>query len=263
MKMPFTKDDWRWILGIIVIPLMGWIWTQHEQQLAQDDAATRQKFDDAQRRNAMVVTLLPYLADTEPAHVKRDLALQLLAQMRKENQLTPELESGLKVVTSRLDPANPSDLPILTNLALLQDRPTANIGNAATSPVASAPKGAAPAPVEPLSLPARIYIQVFGQDEMDSARKAQETLRKQGVIVPGIEDVMLKQSKGQRVPTGFPQLTLLYFNEQDKSLATRMADVLRDTGLGAVRVPDHANTAYRVPNGQLELWFARPASLAN
>jgi hypothetical protein len=263
--MPLTRDDYRWAVGIIIIPLVGGLWALHQQDLAKREEAVRRDLENAQRGTTVLVSLLPYLSDPDPSHVKRNMAIRVLNKMREENTISSELLASLVLGVELLDPKNPLDQKTLSSLALSQDLPTVNSPSGA--PVAAAGPASATAStyVAPpqLNLPTRIYIQVYGEQEMAQASKAKEALQAAGIIVPQIEDVTLKQQKGQKVPIGYAELTLLYFRASDSAAAQTAAAILQDAGLGAVHVADRSKSGYQVPSGQLELWFGHSVVAVN
>lgn len=262
--MPFTRDDYRWAIGIIIIPLVGGLWALHQQDLAKRDATIRRELDDAQRGTMTLISLLPYLTDPDPSHVKRNMAIRVLNKMREERTISRELLASMVLGVELLDPSNPLDQKTLKSLALSQDLPTADLSFGAPvaangSTATSTSKSAAP---PPLNLPTRVYIQVYGEQELVVASRAKEALQSAGIFVPQIEDVTARQKKGQKVPIGYSELTLLYFRESDSQAAQSAADILHNAGINDVHVVDRSKTSYQVPSGQLELWFARPADFA-
>jgi len=240
-----------WITGI-AIPLTAWIWGLHNERIATAQANTQ-----------LVVTLFPYLSDTDPSGIKRDLALALLQQMGRDHTLAPELQASVNAILSNLTSkveaktATPGERHTLTEYAKRQDVPVSAISIADTNAPAAPP---APVPAA-APLPPRVYIQIFGQQDLVLANKAKDVLEAGGTLVPHVEDVE-RVANGKRIPIGYKKTTLVYFNDADRPRAQTLAQDLEKAGVGAIVVPSEANTHYKVPPGQLELWFAKSEPVA-
>jgi hypothetical protein len=250
-----------WWLSAIIIPLTAWIWGVHKERVAAVEADARYKITTSQASTQLVVTVFPYLADTDPSGIKRDLALALLQQMARDRTLAPELEASVRAILSNLtskveqNTATAAEVHTLTEYAKRQDDPTLSsaASDAGTTPSPPPP----PLALSAAPLPPRVYIQIFGQKDEALASKAKEVLKSAGALVPHIEDVEQNAVNGKRVPIGYEKPTLVYFNDADRSRALAIADALKGAGIGEIIVPGEANKRFKVPIGQLELWFAR------
>lgn len=257
--MPVLNNEGlRWLFAALIAPLTAWAWGLHKEKIADEDASKKYKVATSQTNTQLVVTIFPYLADSDPAGVKRDLALALLQQMERDGTLAPELKASMQAVLSSLtakfeqNTATPAEARTLREYARRQDMPTLNAAARGEN------GAAAPAPVaKPASLPPRVYIQIFGPRDKDLALKAQQTLEASGALVPHVEDVEQSAAGGKHLPAGYKKLTLIYFNEEDRTRAQSIADELKASGVGDVYVPPAANRSFTVPLGQLELWFPK------
>jgi hypothetical protein len=249
-----------WWLSAIIIPLTAWIWGVHKERVAAVEADARYKVSTSQASTQLVVTVFPYLADPDPSGIKRDLALALLQQMGRDRTLAPELEASVRAILSNLtskveqNTATAAEVHTLTEYAKRQDDPT--LSSAASDSGATSPPPPPPA-LSAAPLPPRVYIQIFGPKDEALANTAKEVLKSVGVLVPHIEDVEQNAVNGKRVPVGYEKPTLVYFNDTDRSRALAIADALKGAGIGEIIVPGEANKKFKVPTGQLELWFAR------
>jgi hypothetical protein len=95
-------------------------------------------------------------------------------------------------------------------------------------------------------LPARIYLQIFGDSDRAKAREIQDLLRAQGLLVPGIENVAGKAKPVQ-------ETFLRYFNDSDKPTAERVRDTLVQNGFPQAAVQ---KSSLKANPGTIEVWFA-------
>ena len=102
-------------------------------------------------------------------------------------------------------------------------------------------------------LPPRIYLQIFEEEDRAGAQKMQDLLRKEGRLVPGIENV---SSKIKPVKGTFVR----YFNDSDAATAGRIRETLMRNGFPQAimqKSPLKANP------GNIEVWFGEGSGRAS
>jgi hypothetical protein len=94
----------------------------------------------------------------------------------------------------------------------------------------------------------RVYMHVQNDDDRPAVRKLSDLLEKQGVVVPGIQQVGSKAPKDTQ---------LRYFRKTEKDEAQRIASIL---GSAAVRVTVNYISGYEDSNAirpmHFEIWFS-------
>lgn len=125
-----------------------------------------------------------------------------------------------------------------TNIRLSNQRASAILPEALAS--------RSPAP----EAPATVYVQASTLAQKNEASGFLAALRGAGVKVPGVEIV------GVRSP---PKAEIRYFNDADKALADKVANVARMSGFAEVVVK--TIPSYKSPLGQIEFWYPRAVGL--
>ncbi|MFZ5637781.1 MAG: hypothetical protein ACOY82_14465 [Pseudomonadota bacterium] len=97
------------------------------------------------------------------------------------------------------------------------------------------------------AIPAEIYIHIAHEAQRAKATELGDALRRKGYSVAPLELVADKTASPSRD-------NLLYFNDQDKDVAAKVADVLGEHGMRGVAVDEIAHNQARP--GSLEIWFA-------
>lgn len=95
-----------------------------------------------------------------------------------------------------------------------------------------------------------VYIQIPDGDRRPAARALQRALLDSGLRSPGVEIIDPKFTPGT------PEVR--YFNDEDRPLAEKVAEIARDNNLAVPPEMVKRVTDFSAPLGQIELWFARP-----
>jgi hypothetical protein len=88
------------------------------------------------------------------------------------------------------------------------------------------------------------YIQYNNQQSEDAVRNFQKALKTKNWIAPGIEYI-----------EGNYNNTVKYFNDEDKALAQRAADLAKASFNSNFQIIPVLSSKYKVPKGQLEIWI--------
>jgi hypothetical protein len=250
----FVAQEWKFLLTALIIPLLTYMWGEHQKEVAQIAAAgatqaarieakSHERVEQAQKNSQLLTSLLPYLADTDPTSGRQQLALVIVAHLRTEHAIPEALEAAFRQtvgdVNQRLaaGKAQPSDARALEAVAAAQDRPRVSGSNVV------------PAAVDvPLGRP-RVYIQIARDTDLPRAQELQDKLRADGLLVPGIENVTATaKRKGTKPPRPYDVPTVVYFHDADAETARRVA---QQWGANAVA----KQVSIPAPTGQLECWF--------
>lgn len=103
------------------------------------------------------------------------------------------------------------------------------------------------------AIPAEIYIHIAHEAQRAKANELADALRRKGYSVSPVELVAGKAASPAHD-------NLLYFNDQDKAVAAKVAGVLDEHGMRGVAVDEIAHNQARP--GSLEIWFAASAAPA-
>lgn len=278
-----ANDSFRWVMTVLLLPLLGLCWGLFQNHLAKEEARLREELaskDRAQReslaeverkrneelshaqRNAeLLVSLVPYLTDAEPK--RQQVALVILGSLSTQQVLPREVEASLVGIVRQLEQSfssNPSedDRKKLELLAGTQAR----FGSRGTPQAALAPPSSGSGALAettnraalPISLP-RIYIQIYDEPSRKAAEVLRGALRKAGFLVPGVENVSATAlNEGRTAPQAFAKTTVVYFHDEDAELARRVVDQARAQGV-ALDVQPEKRALTRAPHNQIEVWL--------
>ena len=96
-------------------------------------------------------------------------------------------------------------------------------------------------------LPARVYLQIFDEKQREQAQALQLSLRQQGFLVPGIENV---GEKAQAIK----HTEIRFFDGSDKDTAKQVKDILNHSGFSTVEV---RQPKIKANPRTLEVWLAK------
>jgi len=212
-----------WILGSVILSGITTYWNWRNDNRAAESNRMR---EDSQ----FLSTMLPYLTNADvnvrlravdvinsryPARDMPDQIKQLTAKVLEsaagQPKQTEETQSLVATVAHTLD---------------RQAEATGEV-----------------APVQ--QLPPRVYLQIFQEQQRETAKKIQGLLRGEGLLAPGIENVGAKSSP----VTG---TIVRYFNDADEAVAQRVRQILHDNGLPQASVQ---RFQLKANPGSIEVWF--------
>lgn len=121
--------------------------------------------------------------------------------------------------------------------AALAKLPNAEAKEVIAATAASNPGAAATTP--------RVFIQIHDEEQRKKAADVAQALKSAGLIVPGIEKRADVKVDGNQVK---------YFRQEDKGVADKVDGVLTGQGVAGVRTV--LTGGFKVPPGQIEIWFA-------
>jgi hypothetical protein len=225
-----------WLLGSVVLSGVTYYWNhKNDDRVAQEK--NLEKVLITQREDSQfLLQLLPSLT-----HVDHDVRLRAVDVIK-----TRYPEDKIPIPIQRLMANIITEATSLPDL--IQPEETKRL---IASAVSSLDKLSQPDPAVTATfqqLPARVYLQIFSEQQREKAKEIQLNLGKQGFIVPGIENV---QDKSHPVK----ETQIRYFNESDKDSANKVKDVLNQNGYSKVEVLSVPLKVKPKP-GTIEVWFA-------
>lgn len=274
----FGSDNFRWIAVTLVIPFTVWVWGTYSDSIAKREAETREKaaqteaksredtlrkdaesklrLETVQRNVELVSTLLPYLADADAN--KQDLAMAIVGQMRLEANFPQTLEVAFRAIIERRQQratapqATPSDLRELEKAARFAE-PSPLKGGGPPTKVAGLPT---------ISLPPRVYIAFFLDQDSAQAGKLQEFFRSRKLLVPAVQRMSRDTAISPGQPPTSNELRLFYFSQEDQSLAESIGSDMMKAGFPLSKEGIRLVNVERVTSTRqrFEVWFPNPPS---
>lgn len=100
------------------------------------------------------------------------------------------------------------------------------------------------------TIPVQVFIQIASELQQKKAKEVLTALQQSGYVVPGIENVAGKADSPKKT-------NVRYFNAEDKSIAEKIAAVLREKGIADAYA--YHVSQFKVKPGSLEIWFSADA----
>ena len=217
-----------WLLGSVVLSGISYFWNRSNDARSQKQAEKQKEIDNRREDSQFLGTMIPYL--TSPVADVRLRAVQVITSRYKdptskdpndndnERKLPPDVAQIIgKAVGADLAPGQSQQTQETKNLV-------ASVGS---------------------QLPARIYLQIFGEAERAKAKEIQSLLRAQGWLAPGIENVA-----GKATPV--TKTFVRYFNDSDKATADQIGEKLKENGFPQTSVE---KSPLKANPGTIEVWF--------
>ena len=102
---------------------------------------------------------------------------------------------------------------------------------------------------------ARVYIQIYSEEQRESAAEVQQSLRNVGYVVPGIED--LSNTNPTLASRPVSNTEVRYFNDADADAAGRIYKSLTtNKSLARLSKQGAMRRSLRANRGTIEIWFA-------
>ena len=222
-----------WFLGSVVLSGITFYWNKRNDSRAEASKEQQQKIDRQREDSQFLGTMLPYLTSSDPNVRLR--AVDVITA-RYPDQQVPEQVYRLiaKVIGTEAgaDQAHQSEetKTLIANAARTLDRQAP-----ADTDVSAVVR----------QLPARVYMQIFEEGQRSKSKGIQELLRKDGLLVPGIENVGGKTK-------AFKGTLVKFFNASDAAMAERVREILIHNGFPQAQIQE---TAMKVNPGTIEVWF--------
>jgi hypothetical protein len=228
-----------WLFGSVVLSSVAYYWNHRNDQRAEAAKQLQQTLDRQREDSQFLGTMLPYLTSAD-ANV-RLRAVDVITARYPDGQVPGQIYVLLAKVVgteSALPSSHQSDEQknLLASAARSLDR------QAATD-------AASTAAVQ--QLPPRVYIQIFDEAQRAKAREIQADLQKEGLIVPGIENVASKAKPWKGTVVKF-------FNESDAPTANHIRERLVSSGFSQAAVQP-VTTSAKVNPGTIEVWLGSPS----
>ena len=235
-----------WILGSVVLSGITYYWNHRNDERAeaarkQDEnnakaAREQQQQIDRQREDSQFLgTMLPYLTNPDPNVRLR--AVDVITARYPNGQVPRQVYLLLAKVIGT-ESALPSSRQteeqksLLASAARTLDKQTPTDADAAAA-------------VQ--QLPPRVYFQIFDEAQRPEAKEIQAQLQKDGLLVPGIENVASKTRP-------LKETEVRYFDHSDKPTAERVRETLVRIGFSP-RPVQKPKTTTKVNPGTIEVWF--------
>ena len=228
-----------WLLGSVVLSGVAYYWNHRNDKRAEAAREAQQTLDRQREDSQFLGTMLPYLTSTD-ANV-RLRAVDVITARYPEGQVPTQIYVLLaKVVGTE------STVPVSHQT----DEQKSLLANAARSlDQQTAADAASAAAVR--QLPPRVYFQIFDEGQRAETSQIQADLQKEGLIVPGVENVASKAKPWRGTIVKF-------FNDSDAAVADHIRDKLVNDGF-AQTVVQKVTTSARVNPGTIEVWLGNPS----
>ena len=256
------------ILTAIVIPFVIWLvgqigvaWKQADtarlKAETERNAAAERVLAEQRADITQMTPLIPYFA--LPADDRaRLVALRVLGALRRarENDLA---------VADVFQTASDEGRQLLASTDATQREQGRQISEA-LAPPASGVAIAAPPPsgdpvrrevVDPAAKPARVYIQIYGENQRALAATLRDALQGHDVPVPGIENVVQTQGADARRFAQRSAIGVRYYRAEDRAGALFTAAIVAQAfpGQPAPRLQDLSSRSARAAPGVIEVWL--------
>ena len=226
-----------WLLGSVVLSGVTYYWNhKNDDRIAQEK--TWKRCLSRKGRIPSSLQLLPSLT-----HADRDVRLRAVDVIK-----TRYPEDKIPIPIQRLMANIISEATSLPDLK--QSEETKRLIASAVSSLDRLPQQDPAVTAAFQQLPARVYLQIFSEQQREKAKEIQMILGKQGLIVPGIENVRDKA-------TPVKETQIRYFNDSDKDVANKVKDALNQNGYAKVEVLS-VPMKVKPKAGTIEVWFAAP-----
>lgn len=229
-----------WFLGSIVLACITGYWN-HRNDARAETAKHDQRSLDRQREDSQFLgNMLPYLTGADP-NVRLRAVDVILSRYP-----VGEVPDSVYRLTAKV---------IGTEAAVGQSQQTAETRSLVATVARTLDRQASPAAdVSAVQqLPPRIYLQIFEEEDRAGAQKMQDLLRKEGRLVPGIENV---SSKIKPVKGTFVR----YFNDSDAATAGRIRETLMRNGFPQAIIQ---KSPLKANPGNIEVWFGEGSGSAS
>lgn len=227
-----------WLLGSVVLSAVAYYWNHRNDKRAEAAKEVQQTLDRQREDSQFLGTMLPYLTSAD-ANI-RLRAVDVITARYPEGQVPSQIYVLLAKVVgaeSSLPASGQTDeqKSLLASAARSLDNQTA------TDPASAAAVR---------QLPPRVYFQIFDEGQRAKTREIQAEFQKEGLIVPGIENVASKAKpwKGTIVK---------FFNDSDAAVADHIRDKLVSDGFQTV--VQKVTTSAKVNPGTIEVWLGSPS----
>lgn len=245
----------KWGVVSLAIPLAAGVHGHFQGEAVRDAEIARRDAD-------LLLKLMPELNSGDPE--KAGMAQRIVFGLDN----TPSASVTIREMASHLrqvaEAKRRSDqAPLAREGALIAEAealadPLVGRSAPATPPPSTRHLEAAPATAELVAAPSRVFIQIYAEEQRAAAEAVRESLRRRGVAVPAIENVLARATDPARVRR-FAQrgaVGVRYFNRADAAAAAAVANsISAQTGSADVGVQDASRSGAGVPAGQLEIWF--------
>ena len=184
-----------WLLTSVLAGLVATGYASMQKYLDRDEITRREAIQRSQRDLETLLKLGPMLTSDKRTQI--DMAILLLDSLASDNALEPRFAAQIRALVQGTLAAG------LRSNASAQEKEQAEAIIAyadkarvdaiqepeATTQAALPVQTAAATVLDKAVLPARVYIQIAGEEDRTRAETARTALRKAGLVVPGIEVV--------------------------------------------------------------------------
>lgn len=186
-----------WLLTSVLAGLVATGYTSMQKYLDRDEIAKREAIQRSQRDLETLLKLGPMLTSEKLSQM--DMAILLLDSLASDNALEPRVAVQIRALVQGTlaaglrSNASPQEKVQAEVIIAYADRArVAAIQEPEVTQATQPAQTAAATFLDKAALPARVYIQIAGDEDRAGAEAAQIALRKAGLVAPGIEVVPAK-----------------------------------------------------------------------
>jgi hypothetical protein len=193
-----------WLLTTVLAGVTATGFSSLQRYIDHEEIAQREGAERARRDMETVLKLGPMLTSDKRTQV--DVAIVLLDGLASDKALDTRIANQVKALfQNTLEAGNKRDASVEEKaqrdaIIAFADRPRVEAIQRADKDVpatTSMTQSSLSAAIDSSALPVRVYLQIGNEGDRPSAEAASESLRKAGLIVPGIELVPVKSAPKQ------------------------------------------------------------------
>ncbi len=225
-----------WLLGSVLLSGITYYWNHRNDQRLENEKHLEQQLVVQREDSQFLIQLLPSLTSSDRNVQLR--AVDVIKTRYPEDKFPAAIQRLIANIVVEASAQPNAQQPDETKRLIASAARTLDRLPEQDPAVASAIQ----------QLPARVYLQIFDEQDRAKAKQIQSGLRQQGFIAPGIENV---GNKAQTVK----QTEIRFFNDSDKDSANKVRDILNQSGIGQVQILQ-LQIKTKVSPGTIEVWLA-------
>lgn len=193
-----------WLLTTVLAGVTATGFTALQRYIDREEIAQHEAAERARRDMDTVLKLGPMLTSDKRTQV--DMAIVLLDGLTSDKALDTRVANQVRaLIQNTLEAGNKKDASVEEKaqrdaIIAFADRPRVTAIQRSDSDISAATavmQSSLSAAIDNPALPVRVYLQIGSEEDQPQATAASESLRKAGLIVPGIELVPAKSAPAQ------------------------------------------------------------------
>jgi hypothetical protein len=205
-----------WLLGSVLLSGITFYWNHRNDARVAQEKKLEKEIVGQREDSQFLIQLLPSLTNADRTIQLR--AVDVIKTRYPEDQVPSAIQRLIaNIVVIATTPSSEQQSKQLTDETNLLAANAVHTLDRLSTQYGQQPDRTAVATIQ--QLPRRVYLHIFDEKQREKAQALQSSLRQQGYLVPGIENV---GEKAQAIK----QTEVRFFDDSDRDTANKVKDIL-------------------------------------